>query len=90
MAIVNRKLGVGVAVHYNTREFPRLANWQHFAPYEYVTALEPANGSVTGRWNDRANESWIRWKRGAHKTYRYAIEVVIVRDARLKSSKLCR
>ena len=76
VAIVNRRLRFGVAIHYNTKEFPRLANWQHFGPHEYVTALEPANGSVTGRWNDRANGILDTLEAGAGKTYRYAIEVV--------------
>jgi hypothetical protein len=76
VAIVNRRLGIGAAIHYNTKEFPRLANWQHFGPHEYVTALEPANGSVTGRWNDRANGIMDSLESGERKTYRYAIEAV--------------
>ncbi|HET6248475.1 MAG TPA: DUF4432 family protein [Tepidisphaeraceae bacterium] len=81
VGIVNRKLGIGAAIYYNTKEFPRLANWQHLGPHEYVTALEPANGSVTGRWNDRAAGIMDSLAAGERKTYQYAIEAVTERGA---------
>ncbi len=76
VAIVNRKLGIGVAIHYNTRDFPRCTNWQHFGPGEYVSALEPTNGSVNGRWRDREDGLLDTIDAGARKTYKYQIEVV--------------
>jgi hypothetical protein len=76
VALVNRKLGVGVAIHYNTKQFPRCANWQHFGPREYVTALEPMNGTVDGRWKDRERGLLDQIEAGGRKVYRYAIEVV--------------
>jgi len=81
VAIVNRKLGIGVAIHYSTKEFPRCANWQHFGPHEYVAALEPVNGSVNGRWEDRAKGQMDTLHAGGRKMYRYSIEVVTDRDA---------
>ena len=53
VGLVNAQLGFGVAIHYNTKEFPRCTHWQHFAPREYVAALEPANSGVEGRDKDR-------------------------------------
>jgi hypothetical protein len=77
VGIVNRKLGVGVAIRYSTREFPRCGNWQHFGPAgEYVTALEPMNGTIAGRDKDREAGLLDTLKPGARKTYRYTIEVV--------------
>lgn len=76
VAIVNRKLPLAVAIHYNTREFPRCGNWQHFGPGEYVTALEPMNGTVNGRWRDRESGLMDTFQPGMHKRYHYAIEVV--------------
>jgi hypothetical protein len=76
VAIVNRKLSLGVAVHYNTKEFPRCANWQHFGPGEYVTALEPMNGTVDGRAKDRERGLLDRIEAGKSKVYRYQLEVV--------------
>lgn len=76
VGIVNRKLNLGVAVRYSTKEFPRCANWQHWGPGEYVTALEPANGSVEGRHLDRERGLLDSIAAGGRKTYRYRIEAV--------------
>ncbi len=47
VGIVNEKLSLGVEMAYPRRNFPRLANWQHFGPGgEYVTALEPISGGM--------------------------------------------
>jgi len=76
VGIVNKRLGVGVAIRYSTREFPRCGNWQHFGPAgEYVTALEPMNGTIAGRDKDRASGDLDMLKSGERKTYRYTIEV---------------
>jgi hypothetical protein len=76
VGVVNRKLNLGVAVRYNTREFPRCLNWQHWGPGEYVTALEPVNGTVQGRAKDREQGLLDEIRAGATKTYRYRIETV--------------
>ena len=76
VGVVNKKLGIGVAVRYSTRDFPRCGNWQHWGPGEYVTALEPMNGTVDGRDRDRARGLLDTLKAGARKTYRYTIEAV--------------
>lgn len=76
VGIVNRKLGVGVAVDYSTREFGRCVNWQHWGPGEYVTALEPSNGSVEGRAKDRTDGTLDHIEPGGRKSYRYTIRVV--------------
>jgi hypothetical protein len=76
VGIVNRKLGLGLAIRYNTKEFPRCGNWQHWGPGEYVAALEPMNGGVEGRDKDRANGWLDTLKAGGKKAYRYEIEVL--------------
>ena len=80
VGIVNPKLGLGVAVRYNTNEFGRCVNWQHWGRGEYVTALEPANGTVRGRWKDREDGLMDTIPAGGRKTYRYQIEVVSDRE----------
>jgi hypothetical protein len=80
VAIVNRKLSLGVAIHYNTKQFPRLGNWQHFGPREYVTALEPMNGTIAGRARDRARGLLDQIPAGGQKVYNYRIEVVTDRS----------
>jgi hypothetical protein len=81
VGVVNRKLSIGVAVRYNTKEFPRCINWQHWGPGEYVAALEPANGTVRGRWVDREEGVMDTIPAGGRKTYRYQIEAVSGRAA---------
>ncbi|HXE52189.1 MAG TPA: DUF4432 family protein [Tepidisphaeraceae bacterium] len=79
VGIVNRKLALGVAIHYNTRQFPRCGNWQHFGPREYVTALEPMNGTIEGRSKDRQNKLLDQIPPGGQKVYRYSLEVIAER-----------
>ena len=81
VAIVNRRLWLGVAIRYNVKQFPRCGNWQHFGPREYVTALEPMNGTIRGRWIDREQKTLDFLEPGARKTYRYAIEAITDRSS---------
>jgi len=76
VGVVNRKLALGAAIHYNTHEFPRCGNWQHWGRHEYVAALEPMNGGVEGRDKDRALGWLDALTPGARKSYRYQIEVI--------------
>jgi hypothetical protein len=76
VGIINDRLGIGLAIRYDTRQFPRCANWQHFGPHEYVTALEPANGSVEGRDKDRAAGVLDSIPAGQSRRYDYSIEVL--------------
>lgn len=74
VGIVNRRLMLGVAIHYNTKEFGRCGNWQSLQQREYVTALEPMTGRVEGRHKDRAQNLVISLRPGEQRTYRYSIE----------------
>jgi hypothetical protein len=76
VGVVNGKLGLGLAIRYNVKEFPRCINWQHWGPGEYVTALEPVNGTVQGRAKDREQGLLDEIPAGGRKTYRYRIEAV--------------
>ncbi|MCC6424618.1 MAG: DUF4432 family protein [Phycisphaerales bacterium] len=75
VGIVNRKLNLGVAIHYNTGEFGRCGNWQSLMTREYVTALEPMTGKGGGRHLDRAEGLVIELQPGARRNYHYSIEV---------------
>lgn len=76
VGIANRALGLGVVVRYNTGEFSRCANWQHWGKGEYVCALEPSTGSVEGRDKDRPRGLLATLKAGERKTYGYSIQVI--------------
>jgi len=75
VGVVNRQLGLGLSITYNTKEFPRCGNWQHFGRYEYVTALEPMTGGVEGRDKDRAKGWLTTLPPGGRKSYRYSIRL---------------
>lgn len=56
--VVNRKRGMAVRIEYPKADYPRLGNWQHWAPGEYTGALEPMTGGVEGRPRDR-ERGWL-------------------------------
>jgi hypothetical protein len=76
VGVVNERLGFGVAIHYNTKEFPRCGNWQHWGEQEYVGALEPMTGGVEGRDKDRERGWLLTLPAGGRRSYHYRIEVV--------------
>ena len=80
VGVANPKINLGVAIHYDTRQFPRCANWQHWGTREYVAALEPATGSVEGRDKDRARGLLGSLEPGQRKSYQYSIEVATTRE----------
>ena len=49
----NRKLGLGVFVHYRQKELPRFIQWKMVGEGEYVLGFEPANCLVQGRAKER-------------------------------------
>jgi hypothetical protein len=81
VGVVNKKLGFGVAIHYNTNEFPRCGNWQHWGQHEYVGALEPMTGGVEGRDNDRQRGWLLTLPAGGRRSYHCRIEVVSEKGA---------
>ncbi|MBN1344447.1 MAG: DUF4432 family protein [Phycisphaerae bacterium] len=59
VGVVNEKRRFGVKIDFNTKQFPRMVNWQHWGPGgSYVGALEPVNGGVEGRPVDR-KRGWL-------------------------------
>lgn len=80
VGVVNRELGLGLAIRYNTADFPRCGNWQHWGKHEYVAALEPMTGKVEGRDKDRAAGLLGTLKFGQRKTYSYSIRVTADRE----------
>lgn len=49
IALINRKLGLGVALHFNIGQFPNFTQWKQMGEGEYVLGLEPCNCYVGGR-----------------------------------------
>ncbi|MBN2137299.1 MAG: aldose 1-epimerase family protein [Sedimentisphaerales bacterium] len=69
VGISNRRLGLGLAMKYSKKQLPCLANWQHFGPGEYVTALEPGTNPPIGQAAARKQRKLIHIAPGKSKTY---------------------
>ena len=53
---VNRELGIGLKISWNTANLPYFMEWKSTASGDYVIGLEPANSSVYGRtWHEERN-----------------------------------
>lgn len=48
-AAVNERLGVGLRIGFNKKQFPFFLEWKSLAAGDYVVGLEPANADVHGR-----------------------------------------
>ncbi len=46
VGVIHPGAGIGLRLRYDPAALPRLANWQHFGPGEYVTGLEPFAGQL--------------------------------------------
>ena len=75
-AIVNRDLGLGVAVRYRLEQLPRLIEWKMMGQGEYVVGIEPANCLVEGRHIDRENGILKFLEPGESSQYEVTIEVL--------------
>jgi len=77
VGLYNRKLGLALAIKYKKKQLPWLANWQHFGPGEYVTALEPGTNPPIGQSKARKQKQLIHIASGASKTYDLEMTVLI-------------
>jgi len=76
--LYNRKLGLALTIKYKKKQLPCLANWQHFGPGEYVTALEPGTNPPIGQAKARQQKQLIYIAPGASKTYN--LEMMVLTD----------
>ena len=53
--VINRKLGIKVAIEYDTTTLPHMVQWKKPSKYDYVMGLEPTNVSLAGCEFDREN-----------------------------------
>jgi len=80
VGLYNRKLSLALAIKYKKKQLPWLANWQHFGPGEYVTALEPGTNPPIGQSKAREQKQLIHIAPGASKTY--DLEMTVLTDKR--------
>ena len=76
VGLYNEKLSLAVATRYKKRQFPSLANWQHWGPGEYVTGLEPGTNPPTGQAMAREQGRLLHINPGKSRTYDLEISVL--------------
>lgn len=80
VGLYNRRLGIAVALKHKKKQLPCLANWQHWGPGEYVTALEPGTNPPIGQAKAREQKQLIHIAAGKSRTY--DLEMSILTDKR--------
>lgn len=80
-AVVNRAIGLEVALGWRLAELPRLHQWLHRGRAMYVVGLEPANCSVLGRKEDREAGTLPVLQPGERRTTEISISAGVLEDA---------
>ena len=76
VALVNRRLELGVAIHFNKRQLFNLTQWKQMGEGEYVLGIEPCNCHVGGRFDPRNQNVVEHLKPGESKSVDIEIEIV--------------
>lgn len=84
VGLYNRKLRLAVSMKYMKKQLPCLANWQHWGPGEYVTALEPGTNPPTGQEKAKKQKKLIYLSAGKSRTYELEIKI-LTEDKQIKN-----
>ena len=76
VALVNNKLGLGVAIHFNKKQLFNFTHWKQMGEGEYVLGMEPCNCQVGGRADARKNNALEYLEPGEIKRFDLDIEIV--------------
>lgn len=79
VGLCSRRIGLALVMRYKKRQLPCLANWQHFGPREYVTALEPGTNPPIGQSKAREQKTLVHIAPGKSRTY--DLEMAVLTDA---------
>ena len=74
-SIHNDTLNLSVELHFRRDQLPWLTNWQHWAPGEYVMALEPGTHPPIGQAKARTDGTLITLAPGEIRAYDLTIEI---------------
>lgn len=76
VALINNKLSLGVAIHFNKNQLFNFTQWKQMGEGEYVMGLEPCNCYVGGR-NDPRNKEVLEYlESGEARDFDLTIELV--------------
>lgn len=81
VGLYNQRLGLALVMKYKKKQLPCLANWQHWGPGEYVTALEPGTNPPIGQKKARERKELIYIAPGKSRTYE--LEMTVLTDEKL-------
>ena len=76
VALVNKKLELAVAIHFNQNQLSNFTQWKQMGEGEYVLGMEPANCYVGGRADARQNNTLEYLNPGEIKKFHLEIEIV--------------
>jgi hypothetical protein len=76
VALVNNKLELGVAIHFNKNQLFNFTQWKQMGEGEYVLGMEPCNCYVGGRADARKNGNLEYLEPGEIKRFDLVVEIV--------------
>jgi len=76
VALVNRRLELGIAIHFNKKQFCNFAQWKQMGEGEYVLGLEPCNCYVGGRLDPMNKEIMQHLEPGESKCFEIEVEIL--------------
>jgi len=76
VAIVNQRLELGIALHFNKKQLFNLTQWKQMGEGEYVLGIEPCNCYVGGRMDPRNKDIQEYLKPGESKNCNIEVEIV--------------
>ena len=74
VALINKKLEMGAALHFNKNQLPHFIQWKQMGEGEYVLGMEPANCLVGGRAEARKNGMLEYLKPGETRNFDLMVE----------------
>ena len=80
VALINDKLELGVALHFNKSQLCNFIQWKQMGEGEYVLGMEPANCLVAGRAEERKNGTLQYLAAGESMHFDVDVEIVRGKD----------
>jgi hypothetical protein len=74
--LYNSKLGFALSMTFVKKQLPWITNWQHFAPGEYVTGIEPGTNPPIGQSKARKQNQLIFIEPGETKKYDIKLQII--------------
>ena len=76
VAVVNRRLELGIAFHFNKKQFFNLSQWKQMGEGEYVLGIEPCNCYVGGRTDPRNKDVLQSLEPGESKNFNVELQIL--------------